>query len=92
MTVVMNKKNFEGFKKMVLGLFVEQNITKFSIEELNKIAVRNNILDSWEQKRAIQLLEDLEIVKSESSFMVVNIDPGKAASILDQMDGFKRGR
>jgi hypothetical protein len=87
MTVTMSKKNFEKFIRGILTLDLEHNIHRFMLDDLNKMAARCGLYESWEQKRAIESAVTIGLLKLDGAFYCTALTVAQAEEMYKQFGG-----
>lgn len=73
MATQLSKKGVLRFERLVLLCFIENDQTTFPIDFLWKLASKCKLFDKWEQKRAIEILCQLGVLKYEGEYKLVSM-------------------
>jgi len=87
MTVPMSKKNFEKFVVGILTLDLEHDVHKFMLDDLNRMAAKAGMYETWEQRRAIEAATTLGVLRMDGAFYLTNLKVAEAIKMFEQFGG-----
>lgn len=87
MSVWISSKKAIKFQMRILNLYIEKEQSKFTLQQLYRIASSVGILDEGGQKRIIIVMEQLDILRNLGDCWEIKMKLQEAIAYLEKLQG-----